>query len=60
MRDWAAAKGRAANKVDWDAAFRGWLRRSAERKPLAQQRLGLGRVEPNSAPSHPDRYKSPF
>lgn len=31
MRDWAAAKGRAANKADWDAAFRGWLRRSAER-----------------------------
>jgi hypothetical protein len=29
MRDWAKSKG--DRKVDWNAAFNGWLRRAAER-----------------------------
>lgn len=38
MRDWAAAKGE--RKADWNAAFRGWLRRSAESKSRAGPRGG--------------------
>lgn len=30
---WAAASGRTARKVDWNAAWRNWMRRSLERDP---------------------------
>ncbi len=67
LRDWAVAKGEA--KVDWDAAFRGWLRRAAELrdrerpKGFGGARAGpssfasdprYGRIEPHPPESYPD------
>jgi hypothetical protein len=34
MRDWALAKGEAC--IDWDARFRGWLRRATESAPIEE------------------------
>lgn len=50
LRDWAQAKGE--RKADWDAAFRGWLRRAGEAR-AGPGRGGGGRPpwQPNTAGS---------
>lgn len=47
LRDWAQAKGE--RKVDWGAAFRGWLRRAAESR--AGPGRGVHPYEPTTAGS---------
>jgi hypothetical protein len=58
MRDWATAKGE--RKADWDAAFRGWLRRASESRagprgspsPPRDPRVGY-------SPARPDSHTTP-
>jgi hypothetical protein len=44
---WAAAAGRTAIKVDWEAAWRNWMLKAAE---MTAERNGGARASPSSAP----------
>ena len=57
IRDWSAANG--ARKVDWNAAFRNWLKRAAEDRAKGRgsskpQDPRFGRVEPDANRIYPD------
>ncbi|MCA9101921.1 MAG: hypothetical protein KDA63_12250, partial [Planctomycetales bacterium] len=42
---WKAIPGSKGRKVDWDATFRNWIRRAAERKPTRGNLRSLSTVD---------------